>query len=46
MIALKYNVSPDELQKIRNNIVEIARIIQSRESQNSSQDPGKDTVRV
>ena len=45
MIALKYNVSPEELQKIRNNIVEIARILHSRES-HSSKDPGSDTVRV
>ena len=44
MIALKYNVSPDELQKIRNNIVEIARLLQSRESDNSSKEPGADTL--
>ncbi len=36
MMALKYNVSSTELQKIRDNIVEIARILQSRETEPQS----------
>ena len=39
MMALKYNVSADELQKIRDNIVEIARILQSRETTGSKSEP-------
>lgn len=31
MIALQHNVSADELQKIRNNIIEISAIIERRE---------------